>query len=617
MSFLVQVNANDVLHVTLSTPRSPVTVLRHDDVLELLRVLSQINPTKTRAIVFRSSNPQSFLNGIERLRIQRAQTSNSPKAEIDDFCRLFRLLHDVPIPTFAIVSGTCFGCGVEFALNFDYRIVSNTFDCLFYMSQVSGTMGGATFGGTWLLPRLVGLEMAVNILLWGKAVHGTAAGEIGLADLVLSQDKLMNGATHFVNSITAGSKPCAKRLLEPFKQEADVIERVVSGAQRQIDDLPPSYQPIYLDWLQLLVEGAIAVDYENHLEEATRTAIKHASSQVTKNAMAFFFVRQTSNELVGSVPTQEVSQYNVSFLSTANDPGCFLSFINDLRRHIIIGLKWSLPSCAESIFISLSNSDQNSALSERFIAVIASLQVKSEQVIYPCIYAPTVRTSASKRLAELALPQAQEPRMFRRLARWLARLGFEVVFSQGEQEFLINRLLFAYISILVRYILLGGSASEIDYAFRNYGFIRRPKEIVRDLGAENLISWLSMHDLFGTVPREEIALAVELLQTNSESVVEEGEEIVYAVLLSLLAEIRASLSDKTLRHVAVADVVARELLDFPVEHLSLCYHLTTPRVAHMLNYLEQSSNAFIASSLTNSIWASSQAFVSQSKPFYR
>ena len=76
---------------------------------------------------------------------------------------LFGRLRDLPFPTLAAVNGACVGGGVEIALHCDYRTISTGVRHFACPEVLLGLIPG--WGGTQLIPRLVGAEAAVRFIV--------------------------------------------------------------------------------------------------------------------------------------------------------------------------------------------------------------------------------------------------------------------------------------------------------------------------------------------------------------------------------------------------------------------------------------------------------------------
>jgi len=111
-------------------------------------------------------------------------------------------LHRVSKPTIAAVDGYAVGAGMNLALGCDLVIVAESakFSEIFVKRGLT-----VDFGGTWLLPRLVGLQRAKELALSGRMVGAEEAVEIGLALEVVPTDRLIGRAKELAESLLAGA----------------------------------------------------------------------------------------------------------------------------------------------------------------------------------------------------------------------------------------------------------------------------------------------------------------------------------------------------------------------------------------------------------------------------
>ncbi len=118
---------------------------------------------------------------------------------------------EVPVPVIAAVHGVALGGGCQIALGADIRICAP--DARFSVLEVKwGLIPDMT--GTWMLPRLVGLDVAKELTFTGRMVEGTEAVALGLATRVA--DDPLAAATDLAMEIAAKSPEsvrAAKRLL--------------------------------------------------------------------------------------------------------------------------------------------------------------------------------------------------------------------------------------------------------------------------------------------------------------------------------------------------------------------------------------------------------------------
>jgi enoyl-CoA hydratase/carnithine racemase len=155
---------------------------------------------------------------------------------------------EVPVPVVAAVHGVALGGGCQIALGADIRICAP--DARFSVLEVKwGLIPDMT--GTWMLPRLVGLDVAKELTFTGRMVEGTEAVALGLATRVA--DDPLAAAQDLAREI-AGKSPesvrAAKRLLnasgtvpiaEQFAQERAEIGKLI-GTPNQVEAVMAGFE---------------------------------------------------------------------------------------------------------------------------------------------------------------------------------------------------------------------------------------------------------------------------------------------------------------------------------------------------------------------------------------
>jgi enoyl-CoA hydratase/carnithine racemase len=103
-------------------------------------------------------------------------------------CDLIRAMRALPRPIVASLNGTVAGAGAALALASDLRVAAETAKIAFLFVKVG--LAGADMGAAYLLPRVVGLGRATELLMTGEFVDASEALRIGLYNRVVPPDRL-------------------------------------------------------------------------------------------------------------------------------------------------------------------------------------------------------------------------------------------------------------------------------------------------------------------------------------------------------------------------------------------------------------------------------------------
>jgi 3-hydroxyacyl-CoA dehydrogenase/enoyl-CoA hydratase/carnithine racemase len=167
---------------------------------------------------------------------------------------LFGRLRALRCPTVAAINGACLGGGVELALHCDYRTISTAVRHFACPEVFLGIF--PAWGGTQLVPRLVGAEAAVafvveNPLRQNRMLDGRKARELGFADELLEPAEFVDESLAFlVERIGDGKPPRETELV------ADEVDEVVRKARSRVDDQVHGAAPAPYAALDLIAGAA-------------------------------------------------------------------------------------------------------------------------------------------------------------------------------------------------------------------------------------------------------------------------------------------------------------------------------------------------------------------------
>ena len=136
-------------------------------------------------------------------------------------------------PIIAGVNGTAAGAGAVLALASDLRVVADTAKFSFLFPKVG--LCGADLGTAYLLPKVVGLGRASEILLFGDSVPADRAYEIGLANTVVPVAQVLETSCSWARRLAEGPYFAHSITKEMLTREADMglAEAIEAEAQAQ------------------------------------------------------------------------------------------------------------------------------------------------------------------------------------------------------------------------------------------------------------------------------------------------------------------------------------------------------------------------------------------------
>src|SRR5437773_1949720 len=114
-------------------------------------------------------------------------------------------MRECPQPIIAAVNGVAAGAGAVIALAADLRLVARSASFVFLFTKVG--LAGADMGAAYLLPRLVGLGRATQLLLLGDAIDAETADRYGLVTQLVDDNRLADEAAALAQRLANGPAP--------------------------------------------------------------------------------------------------------------------------------------------------------------------------------------------------------------------------------------------------------------------------------------------------------------------------------------------------------------------------------------------------------------------------
>jgi enoyl-CoA hydratase/carnithine racemase len=193
-----------VATVTFSRPEklNPLTFESYADLRDLLHELPYRGDTKVLVIRGRG---RAFCSGGDVNEIIGQLVTMRPR-ELMAFTKMtgdvIKAMREVPIPIVAAIQGIAAGAGAVIALAADFRVVSRSARFAFLFSQVG--LSGGDMGAAYLLPRVVGLGRATQLLMLGNTIDAATADRYGLVSELVDPDDLDGAAAALARTLADG-----------------------------------------------------------------------------------------------------------------------------------------------------------------------------------------------------------------------------------------------------------------------------------------------------------------------------------------------------------------------------------------------------------------------------
>ncbi len=295
MIFTQQWLDEGILKITFDLPESRANIFNKHSIPALEDLIQELHQRNdVQLVVFTSAKESIYIAGadVNEIFTIREREEAYQKARLGQ--QLFQKWAELPMPTLAVINGACMGGGTEFSLAFDFRVATDSPKVRIGLPEVKlGVIPG--WGGTQRLPRLIGLQAALKIILTGSPVDGRRAYKQHLVDeiiphevadeavLKIAREILTNGGRRFRER--RKKRPFMEKMLEAtgagrsqiFKKSREMVLKETRG-----------HYPAPLAALEA-VEFGVDHRLEEGLEFEARKFAEVAITDVSKNLIRIFF----------------------------------------------------------------------------------------------------------------------------------------------------------------------------------------------------------------------------------------------------------------------------------------------------------------------------------------
>lgn len=165
---------------------------------ELVAALSRAEQ-ESRVVVL-TGNGNAFCAGadLQDSPISAETSFDELRDRLSVFQSITGTIRDMSVPVISRINGPAMGAGCDIALAADFRIASeNAVLCESFINV--GVISGD--GGSYILPRLAGEQVAKEMILLGREIHGPEAADLGLVNEVASNEELDSAVAEYVDPL--------------------------------------------------------------------------------------------------------------------------------------------------------------------------------------------------------------------------------------------------------------------------------------------------------------------------------------------------------------------------------------------------------------------------------
>ncbi len=244
-----------------------------------------------------TSDKKEFIAGADLKMIAAVKTPEQVMEKSGVLHKLYRKMETCGKPVVAAINGTALGGGFELCLASHFRIAVNDAKIQIGLPEVLlGLLPGA--GGTQRLPRLIGIENALPLLLEGKKLRPEQALEKGLVNkLVATKEELIPAAVEWIRTVGKKVQPWDDK---GFKIPGGGVQtptgvRVFMAGSALLQKKTFGNYPAPTAIMNSVYEG-LQLDFDRALKVEMRYFTQCAMSQVAKNMIrTLFFTMNAAN----------------------------------------------------------------------------------------------------------------------------------------------------------------------------------------------------------------------------------------------------------------------------------------------------------------------------------
>ncbi len=244
-----------------------MNIFGEEALTELDAKIDEIAASDLDALIIISGKKNSFVAGADIKKIESFGNATEAEEGAATMQAIFQKIADLPQTTVAAVHGVCLGGGTEMILACDWRIATDDKKTKIGLPEIQlGLLPGA--GGTQRLPRLIGIQAALDMILTGKRLDSKRALRKKLVDGMVHPNQLLQEAI----KLTVRTRKEDKADIQRWALEGNVVGRSImqKKAREMVDKTTKGKYPAPYLALKSVFEG-----YDKSLKQGLEIEAKY------------------------------------------------------------------------------------------------------------------------------------------------------------------------------------------------------------------------------------------------------------------------------------------------------------------------------------------------------
>lgn len=524
----------------LNNTRS-MTTLDIETMTELQTIVDELHSkaNELKGAIFFSHKENCFLAGADITLIASLTTEAEAADKSEQGQNIFNRIEDLPIPTVVCVDGVCLGGGLELALSCKTILASNSSKTQLGLPEVKlGIIPG--FGGTYRLPRKIGLPNSLDMILTGKTLRADKAKRLGLVTEVYPKENLLAMAPKFFDKKDAHHS--LKESMKELATENFVTRKIIF--QKVRESVLKKTNGFYQAPLKILdvMDSGMMKGRTSYLAGEAQAFGELAISEQSKNLQHIYFMSEAAKKYNGPKGTKTLPELERGAALGAGTMGGGIAWLMaDAGMHPImkdlsfdalnLGLKQSSQNFAGALKRKKITADEFERKQRSITAqldysgfqkvdlvieaVVENMDIKKKVFaeVEKNVHSDCLLTSNTSSLSveemskalekpgrfaglhffnpvhlmplvEIIVHSKVDPETVEALYKWVLRVKKTPVVVKDGPGFLVNRILMPYLNEAGHLLEEGVSVKDLDQAALNFGMPMGPARLLDEVGID-------------------------------------------------------------------------------------------------------------------------------------